>query len=363
MTARDRFWFHRHRKLTLSALAIVGCVAVILSAELAARLFVPAWTPKREERVKFWRFDEGLGWAHEPGQRGQFVHREFRVGVDINSQGLRDSEYPLTRTDKKRLLVLGDSFGWGFGVEHYERFSEILESRHPDWEIINASVSGYGTDQQLLYLRHAGTAWQPDAVMLLFNYNDFRNNASTEQYWYRKPRFILRDGRLDLLNSPVPEPTWRESTRRFLFARTFIGSRISESPFFTRLTNARGMTVDSLTSSAGTNVVVSPVRVTHALLEAMRELCREHGTQFILVSVPVQTTAQGSVLADFAAMTATPYLPLDDWFDRADIETTIPHDHHWNASGHELAAGAIEEFLSRERLLWFSSDGRARPAA
>ena len=41
------------------------------------------------------------------------------------------------------MLILGDSFGWGYGVEHHERFSKILEDAHPDWEIINASVTGF----------------------------------------------------------------------------------------------------------------------------------------------------------------------------------------------------------------------------
>lgn len=41
------------------------------------------------------------------------------------------------------MLILGDSFGWGYGVEHHERFSKILEEAHPDWEIISASVTGF----------------------------------------------------------------------------------------------------------------------------------------------------------------------------------------------------------------------------
>src|SRR4030095_12115366 len=102
---------------------------------------------------------------------------EFSVEVSINSHGQRDDEYPVERTGKRRMFVLGDSLGWGFGVELHERFSERMEDIHPDWEIINASVSGYSTDQELLYLQHQGMVFAPDVVLLLFHPNDFEGNV------------------------------------------------------------------------------------------------------------------------------------------------------------------------------------------
>jgi hypothetical protein len=38
-------------------------------------------------------------------------------------------------------------------------------------------------------------------------------------------------------------------------------------------------------------------------------------------------------------------LPLDSFFESKEKETTFPHDGHWNESGHENAAAAIDEFL------------------
>jgi len=48
------------------------------------------------------------------------------VEVVINSKGMRDGEHSMVPTGKRRMLILGDSFGWGYGVEHHERFSKIL---------------------------------------------------------------------------------------------------------------------------------------------------------------------------------------------------------------------------------------------
>jgi hypothetical protein len=44
----------------------------------------------------------------------------------------------------------------GGGVEHGERFDALLEGRYSEWDFISAFVSGYGTDQQYLWLEDEG---------------------------------------------------------------------------------------------------------------------------------------------------------------------------------------------------------------
>ncbi len=192
-TGTQNNWFEKNPKKTIFTITLLGIFVVLALVEVGARIFMPGWSPTRPDRVNFWVYDDQLGWAHKKGQKGHFDHRDFSINVYINSDGFRDSEYPLPKTGKKRMLVIGDSFGWGYGVEHNEIFCEIIEQNHPHWEVINASVSGYGTDQQLLFLRERGLEYQPDVVLLLFSKNDFQNNISKEQYWYYKPIFVLKE--------------------------------------------------------------------------------------------------------------------------------------------------------------------------
>jgi len=153
VTPGQSYWFQRHPRWTLFVVQVCSVLLALLLAEGAARLIFPKWVPDRQDRVNFWRYDALLGWSQTPNQEGRLNHPEFSVDIRINSLGLRDDEYPVERTAKRRMLVLGDSFGWGFGVEQEQRLTEIIEGLHPEWEIINASVSGYGTDQEFLYLR------------------------------------------------------------------------------------------------------------------------------------------------------------------------------------------------------------------
>jgi len=343
------YWFQRHPRLTLLFVAVFGCILLIVPAEFAARLFLPALAPTREERVKFWRYDELLGWSHTPNQHGCVNHRDFSVEVTINSHGLRDSEYTLDRKDKKRMLILGDSFGWGFGVEQSERFSEVIESAHPDWEIINASVSGYGTDQQFLYLRERGMAFKADAVLLLFCDNDLTNNLDDEQYWHNKPYFTLDNNNLQLQNTPVPKATLKQRIDRTLLGRTYLGKGI----YFTIRKISRFISVSSRDKTRSDTRQTSGQEIqyemTFHLLKAIDTLCREHNTRFIIVNIPMDAEKR-LFLQELSDKEHIPHLSLQSTFEKTGSEVTFPHDPHWNARGHAVAAGVIEDFLYELKL-------------
>ncbi len=110
------------------------------------------------------RFDPELGWAPSPNSVSTFMTPVRTITVRNNSLGLRDIEQD--RTSKPVILVIGDSFVWGYNVNAEERFTEILRKRFPDYAIVNAGVAGYGTDQEYLMLRRLWARWQPSVVLL-----------------------------------------------------------------------------------------------------------------------------------------------------------------------------------------------------
>src|SRR5439155_1080671 len=141
---------------------------------------------------------------------GVFDHRpQFMTRIRINDKGLRGKDYPYERVaGKRRVLVLGDSLVFGYGVEQDEVFTDVLEGMLPATEVINAGVSGYGTDQELLWFRSEGVRYRPDLVIILMTGNDEWENHESLVYWfYPKPHFTLSDrGELRLTNVPVAPP-------------------------------------------------------------------------------------------------------------------------------------------------------------
>jgi hypothetical protein len=271
---------------------------------------------------------------------GNFSREEFSVEVNINSYRLRDREYSLKRNEKNRMLVLGDSFGWGHGVDLADRFDEILEMRYADWEIINASVSGYGTDQQFLYLRDQGIAFKPDVVLLLLYSNDFVNNSAASQYFLNKPYFTLDDSGLELHNVPVPALSIKQRLahlvgRTYILGRAYIGAK----QLFVDLRRYRDQADEAPVSSGD-------YQLTTKLISSIQNVSREIGADFILVSIPMENESKAA-LRELSETAGFPYLPLDEFFEKSDNKSTFfPMDGHLNAHGHRLAADTIDAFLT-----------------
>jgi len=112
--------------------------------------------------------DPELIWKLRPASSGPLATNEL---------GLRDTAYRAGADVK--LLLLVDSVSWGDGIDDLRHvYPFLLEQKLAFWdrsrsyEIVNASVPGYSTFQQLRYLERDGLALEPDAVILQFALND-----------------------------------------------------------------------------------------------------------------------------------------------------------------------------------------------
>ena len=94
--------------------------------------------------------------------------------VSINRAGfrsLREVESPRA-TDRLRVLLLGDSITFGWGVHDEFCYSEVLARSEKRIEVLNAAVNGYTIDHETdLYQERARFA-APDVVVLQVYYND-----------------------------------------------------------------------------------------------------------------------------------------------------------------------------------------------
>ena len=147
-------------------------------------------------------FDLTKGWALTPNLRELSVS-DNKI-LNSNSKGIRGTvEYSYDKSgDRLRILALGDSNTFGEDVSDNETHPYYLESLLPSTEVINFGIRGYGHDQMLLYLKEEGIKYRPDIVLLAFIADDVHRNMLTFRE-YSKPRFLLKDGGLKIINSPV----------------------------------------------------------------------------------------------------------------------------------------------------------------
>lgn len=164
------------------------------------------------------RYHPTIGYEYVPNTR-QTLPRPGggTYTITINADGIRSER---TFTPQKppgvfRIIVLGDSYAAGQFLTNEHRFSELLERRIPNLEVVNLALEGTGTDQQLLIFEQIGKRYEFDLVLILpFLQNIRRNMVEARNSWDArtgkevrrgKPRFELIDDKLELRNVPVPE--------------------------------------------------------------------------------------------------------------------------------------------------------------
>jgi hypothetical protein len=95
---------------------------------------------------------------------------DFFVVYSINSRGIRDREYTIEKPENiTRILVFGDSFTFGEGVEYGKRFTDIPEKHLPNIELINFGVPGYGLDDSFVFFINEGLKYNADYLFILIN--------------------------------------------------------------------------------------------------------------------------------------------------------------------------------------------------
>ena len=158
----------------------------------------------------FYMPDQIRGHSLIPNREGWY-RKEGEAFVRINSDGLRDREHTKSKpAGTIRIAVLGDSHAEALQVSVEQTFWSVMEQKlrscerfaGKQVEVINFSVSGYGTAQELLTLREKVWNYSPDIVLLaVTTNNDITDNSRALKKTDEVPYFIYRDGKLVLDDS------------------------------------------------------------------------------------------------------------------------------------------------------------------
>lgn len=104
-----------------------------------------------------------------------FRHKKkcFDVIYETNAIGARDKERELVANGQSRVVVIGDSFAEGWGVNVDDRFSNILEQKTGK-PFLNFAVGSAGMTQECLIYQNKAMSFEHDAVLwMIFPINDF----------------------------------------------------------------------------------------------------------------------------------------------------------------------------------------------
>jgi lysophospholipase L1-like esterase len=302
------------------------------------------------------------------------------------------------------VLLIGDSYFWGYGVDDRFVLSEALQERAGgNVEVINGAVTGYGTDQELLWLVNEGLRYRPDIVVLgFFPGNDVVEICASLSYGYPKPYYTYEQGRLTVHNVPVPDTrklrnkwtneadTAFERLKRWLRHHVhlyqLVTSRLNSLPALRALFVKAGL--------ARSDDFILPADIpryqltdqekkmdlSDALIREMKRTAEKAGAKFLLVFIPnkeydpghpvgySQMVGYGKDAYDISTnfpwnSSSSEYLHRMARKERIDLLDLLPvvrsahrqgvqfyfagpEDHHWSAAGHRVAADAIYDRLA-----------------
>ncbi len=167
-------------RLTAAALAVA---AACLLAEGLLRV---VWDRPASPHVMqlfdgktYYRPDPEFGQLPRPNVAG--VHPGFDAPFTTNSRGLRGRrEFVVPKpAGVTRVVVLGDSFAWGYGVADDEIFTAELQRRFPRTEVVNLGVISFDLRGDLAYFEREGTRYEPDVVLVALCQNDIRDHSAS----------------------------------------------------------------------------------------------------------------------------------------------------------------------------------------
>jgi len=337
---------------------VVTLLITGVALEGMARLIFPAPLPWKYPQLRY-RSDPALIFAWQPNQRGFSADKE----IVINERGLRGPVVPYERTPgTKRILFLGDSITFGYGVRDdevvTERVRTMLAAAGVATETVNTAIASYNTEQEVVYYEHEGHRYDPDVVVVGVCWNDINDKSNVRV----DANGNLVDADAPTAPSPAPDASivadadLRNALKRsrLLYGtlerwRAYQASRVPDDHATFRADVLDGHLTPTV--SAGWSRMENSFR-------ALRQMVERHGARLMIVAFPLPlmlehpfpASTYPARLNQFSEHENIPFLDLTSAFRSAFAgheSLFIPFDaDHPNAAGHEIAAREIVRMLT-----------------
>lgn len=171
------------------ALALLFSLSLLVAIELGSRAYLahvsgPAAVLQKITRLL--RHDADLLWMQRPKLSEDF----FGAPVQTDEYGWRNpvGAVALKEEGERRILVLGASPSFGWGVPDAATYSRVLEKRMRELrgertKVINASIVGFSSWQGRRMLEQRLNLFRPDHVIISYGIND----VTRDRFFYSGP--------------------------------------------------------------------------------------------------------------------------------------------------------------------------------
>ncbi|RFS13638.1 SGNH/GDSL hydrolase family protein [Emticicia sp. C21] len=375
---------------------IISLSIGLLIGEFVIRIFFPQVTSP----VQFF-YDEKLGgMVPVPNQKGFKEHpKVYYYEYKNNDIGMRDTRHVADyKKYPNKILCLGDSFTYGWGVNDNETFAKILEKKinKDTIAVLNAGVSGVGTDYALKFLQVRGQELAPNTVIYFYFDNDINDNKANAYFHIENDSIIVNEQNSYATVNALKKNrlvenklyNWLSSNSQlFGLIRYNIGlmwnkkvsdaNKASEATTTTTTQSKETPQKDTgkalktkeqpvLTPHKASSQISSqePLYHTYKYLSALAKETKEQGVNFLVFYIPSHNSLEefqksGAIgvenaLNNYCEQNHIKFFSFRNEIMKVKnpIETYyLPVDFHWNQKGHALAGNYLYKTLKQENII------------
>lgn len=325
------------------------------------------------------------------------VFSKKHVTISINEEGFRET----AKLEGHKILAIGDSFTFGWGIEQSLTWVELLE-RSIGQPIYNMGIHDSSPKQEFLLLEHVIDAQKLDLrggvlLWMIFEGNDLEDSYEDQRPFQNsgsKFRGLFKDTIIDTALS-FPSILKREAVvtkfknGQVVFSALGGADQTNNHYVIDGRASAFPLYVSSrfgakLFSSNQLKRAQSPAQYVEShpnasllqkTFERMKALSNHGGFRVVVIIAPSDSRLHGAEFEDFPRLSEKPHFNMfierlagQSGFEVANLQELLRplaanellyfrDDDHWNERGHAAVADILGRFLKSRHII--NSDGKA----
>jgi hypothetical protein len=328
--------------------SLVGCLAISLGTLLAIlvvlEVVLRTFWPQEYMIPTYMYSNQYVNWLFPNTTMVEEKPGRWKFTYVINSYGYRGKLVkPSNNYLKPNIVVLGDSYAFGEGVDEGAQYSAVLDRElNGQYDVINLGVPGWGLTQEIRRYFEFGILFNPKVVILQFHANDPVDNLSYPVTAVVDGRFVFRDdNQLELkrLNTLLAD-----SFVQRLQVYNFVKYRLWRLYFSTQRTK-----LVAKKNAPNRDVAIPFEEINYVeLLDLFVKSLSENKTHVLFVPVG-QSLQRVPYIADSVKNIATKnaffnVIETGEWFKGVE-EYSSPEGHSWGEKAHRIIGRNLAKFI------------------
>lgn len=336
----------RKVQLYLLLFAITFGVAFVLG-ELTLRLVSPT-------EYMHPRYQYSPEYGLQPYPNTRMVHGvpgKFKFHYTVSALGTRGEEPPPPDPNRPAVVVLGDSYSFGMGVNDGEQYAAQMQAALGDAAtVVNLGSPGWGLTQEIRRYYDVGAAYQPEVVVLQFCANDPQDNFVNPVTRVDGDvfEFVESPNRLGVVKK-VLSRSWIQRSQLYNFFRGR-AARALEQRFVAGQTEEYGR--DDSTTARDTAGDDPRQALYCELLALFAKKLRGDGVPLVMIAVDNQLDRFPAIQAKVQELDAAGtlrYIEVLDWLGPTSEHYSV-EGHAWGAIAHEVIGRELAELIAADYL-------------